>query len=197
MKFKRVILVSSLTLSMMSLSNVHVSASEMSITNVYTTNQLISSNDIEANASKFDVDIIKLNDSMLQIDIINENVKIAFNESGEVTLSNNDKSEVLPTYAFDKNNEYVKLVYKKTDIGLIVELHKNEIMSYSRSKKSKWKCALGTLGGYYSGAVIGGTSGAAAGSIIPGLGTVAGGVGGAIFGAIGGGMTGAATFCFD
>ncbi|MFJ7405210.1 MULTISPECIES: Pathogenicity island protein [unclassified Lysinibacillus] len=180
------------------MSNVQVSASEISVfSNVYTTNQSISSDEIETNAKKFDVDIIKLNDSMLQIEIINENVDISFNENGEVTLSNSEKSEVLPTYAFDKNNDYVQLVYKQTNLGLIVELHKDEIMSLGRSKKSNWKCALGILGGYYSGAVIGGASGATAGSLIPGLGTLAGGVGGAIIGAIGGGMTGASESCFD
>lgn len=49
------------------------------------------------------------------------------------------------------------------------------------------KCAFGTAGG----AILGGLTGAAAGSSVPALGTGAG----AIIGAIGGGLAGAAASC--
>jgi len=124
-------------------------------------------------------------------------VDIQFNENGEVTLINNEKSEVLPTYAYDENGQYVKLVYKQVENGLIVELHKNEIMLFKAAKPSKWKCALGTLGGYFTGAVVGGTAGAGAGALIGGVGALPGGVGGAVVGAVGGGLTGAAEYCFE
>lgn len=198
-KFKHLILASTVALSSMTFipltDTQQASASEIS--NTISTDKGIISNSIEANTSTNDVDIIKLNDSSLQLDFINGDVNVEFGEYGEITLTNGEKSEVLPTYAIDENNQYVQLVYKQVENGLIVELHQDQIMLYSRSSKpSKWKCALGTLGGYYSGAVVGGGTGAAAGSIVPGLGTVAGGVGGAIAGAIGGGMTGAAASCF-
>ncbi|MFL5901593.1 MAG: hypothetical protein ACJ75S_10405, partial [Solirubrobacterales bacterium] len=52
---------------------------------------------------------------------------------------------------------------------------------------SWWKCAAGVAGG----AILGGLTGAAAGSVLPGLGTTAGG----IIGAIGGGLAGAGSSC--
>ena len=52
---------------------------------------------------------------------------------------------------------------------------------------SFWRCAAGVVGG----AILGGLTGAAAGSVIPAIGTTAGGV----WGAIGGGLTGAAAAC--
>jgi hypothetical protein len=52
---------------------------------------------------------------------------------------------------------------------------------------SFWRCAAGVIGG----AVLGGLNGAAAGSVIPGVGTTAGGV----VGAVAGGLVGASASC--
>ena len=50
-----------------------------------------------------------------------------------------------------------------------------------------WQCAAGIVGG----AIVGGLGGAAAGSVVPWLGTIAGG----IWGIVGGGLSGAAATC--
>ena len=87
------------------------------------------------------------------------------------------------------------VVYKSVDNRLIIELHNGE-QPNEMYARSKWKCTLGLLGGYYTGALAGLGVGTAAGSVIPGVGNVAGAIGGTIIGAAGGAMTGASAACF-
>ncbi|WP_079524329.1 hypothetical protein [Solibacillus isronensis] len=81
----------------------------------------------------------------------------------------------------DINGNIVDLIYKSTDNGVIIELHKQSSNMVMVMASSKWKCTLGVLGGYYSGALAG-------------LG--AGAVGETIIGAASGAMIGASSSCF-
>ena len=58
-----------------------------------------------------------------------------------------------------------------------------EIQEMEQIEGGTWKCAAGTLGG----AILGGLAGAAAGSVVPVLGTFWGGVAGIVGGALSGG----------
>lgn len=202
MKFKNIILASTLTLSMISFSNIQdVSASEISNPSNFADQEFFS-NTVETNTRANDVDIIKFNNSSLQINFTNENVNVEFNENGVVTLTNGENSEVLPTTAIDVNGNTVNLVYNEFENGLLVELQNDSETnqgSLSRSKRSfnPIKCALGTAGAWISGGVAGAGTGAAVGDKKGTNGKAVTSVGGAIVGAVGGGMAGFATFCTD
>lgn len=72
----------------------------------------------------------------------------------------------------------MKLIYKLVDNGLIIELHNGEqpIQTITLAC-SKWKCALGVIGGYYLGALTGLGVGAGVGTVIPVIGNAVGAAG--------------------
>ena len=90
----------------------------------------------------------------------------------------------------------MNLVYKFKGNDVLIELHSSKDSVQDVESASKWKCAFGVLGGYYTGAIAGLGAGAAAGSVVPVLGTAAGAISMTIVGAAGGAMTGAAVACF-
>ena len=145
---------------------------------------------------KDDFAITVLNESTMRLELLNEDAKIDKDEAGTLTIKKGEYVEVLPTQTMDINGNIVDLIYKLTDNGVIIELHKQSSNTVMVMASSKWKCTLGVLGGYYSGALAGLGAGAAAGTVVPGVGNVAGAVGGTIIGAASGAMIGASSSCF-
>ncbi|MCS4485800.1 hypothetical protein [Staphylococcus americanisciuri] len=128
------------------------------------------------------------NESVFHLEL-NDTIKGSLDESGQLTLSDeNGKSEKFPVEAQDKNDDKVKLVYKKVSDGYDIQVIKLE--EGTTFYKTNWaKCTLGTAGGLGTGVLGGG----AAGSVIPALGTGAG----MVLGGVSGAATGAAASCFD
>lgn len=93
------------------------------------------------------------------------------------------------------NNLEIQDILNKSEfmIQLIEWLKNNQELFQQDIKKCTgwWSCWGKCVAGIAGGAITGGLGGAAAGSVIPILGTGWGG----LLGAIGGGLTGAATFC--
>jgi len=134
----------------------------------------------------------------MRLELLNEVVSIENDEVGNILVKKGDYTEDLPTQAIDSNGNEVNLIYKSVDNGLIIELHNKKLSTpVTRFARSKWKCTLGVLGGYYSGAITGLGVGLGAGTTFPVIGNVVGAVGGTIIGAVGGTMLGAASNCFD
>lgn len=145
-----------------------------------------------------DYGISIVNESTMRLELLNEEVSIENDEVGNILVKKGDYTEVLPTQAIDSNGNEVNLIYKSVDNGLIIELHNNkQSTQVTRFARSKWKCTLGVLGGYYSGAITSLGVGLGAGTAFPVIGNVVGAVGGTIIGAVGGTMLGAASNCFD
>ncbi|WP_409369322.1 hypothetical protein [Lysinibacillus sp. 38-6] len=103
-----------------------------------------------------DYGISIVNESTMRLELLNEEVSIENDEVGNILVKKGDYTEVLPTQAIDSNGNEVNLIYKSVDNGLIIELHNNkQSTQVTRFARSKWKCTLGVLGGYYSGAITG------------------------------------------
>ena len=162
----------------------------------FTGNFGLTASTVTAAEQNNDFAITILNESTMRFDLLNEEAKIENDEVGNLLLTKGEYSEVLPIQAIDSNGNEVKLIYKSVDNGLIIELHSSE-QQPTRLARSKWKCALGVLGGYYLGALTGLGVGAGVGSVIPVIGNAVGAAGGAIIGAAGGAMSGASSSCFD
>ena len=89
----------------------------------------------------------------------------------------------------DKTSSISYLILLEETMRYLGQDQSQELLSsqFTTEAFSFWRCAAGVVGG----AILGGLTGAAAGSVIPAIGTTAGGV----WGAIGGGLTGAAAAC--
>ncbi|MGE7840059.1 hypothetical protein ACQKNX_04635 [Lysinibacillus sp. NPDC093712] len=164
----------------------------------FTGNIAFNASTVVAAEQNADFAITILNESTMRLELLNDETTIENDEVGNIIVKKGDYSEVLPTQAIDSNGNEVNLIYKSVDNGLIIELHNGEQpIQTTTLARSKWKCALGVLGGYYLGAITGLGVGIGAGTVLPGIGNAVGAVGGAIVGAAGGAMSGASSSCFD
>lgn len=164
----------------------------------FTANIGLPASTVSAAEQKNDFAITILNESTMRLDLLNEDAKIENDEVGNIMVTKGDYTEILPTQAIDSHGNEVHLIYKSVANGLIIELHNDEqLVHTTRLARSKWKCTLGVLGGYYLGALSGLGVGAGVGSVLPVIGNAVGAAGGAIIGAAGGAMSGAASSCFD
>jgi len=146
-----------------------------------------------------DYAITVLNESSMKLELLDKKASIKQNKDGSIEIKKGKYKESLPIQTLDSNGELVNLVYKVKGNDVLIELHSTKGPFQDSNlveSASKWKCAFGVLGGYYTGALAGLGAGAAAGSVIPVLGTAAGAIGMTIVGAAGGAMTGAAAACY-
>ena len=110
----------------------------------------------------------------------------------KLTITQNGKTEKLPTTGTDKNGSEINIRYARVKSGIEIRA----VSAYTFFGVGK--CLTGVGGGVIAGGTTGGLGGAAVGTVtLPLVGTVSGGAVGLIGGAVGGGLTGAAASCFD
>ncbi|MFJ7666455.1 hypothetical protein ACIQXI_05065 [Lysinibacillus sp. NPDC097195] len=118
----------------------------------FTGNMGLTTPTVSAAEQTDDYGLTIVNESKMQLEILNEEVTIVNDEDGNIFVKKGDYIEVLPTQALDSKGNEINLIYKSVGNGLIIELHNNEQPTLGTTlARSKWKCTLGVLGGYYSG----------------------------------------------
>ena len=144
------------------------------------------------NAKNNSFDFSNISDKVINyISIIDSKLQQTSSSEEYISILNSEFNSLYFSKDFSEDDKHLILKYLKIQQVAIEYLQFNHAAIYSTNAKNWWgdwgKCAAGIVGE----GILGALGGAAAGSVIPGLGTTAG----AIVGGIGGALAGAASSC--